>query len=103
MSGQKKVWNPLKKEYWTKENLFNQEKLEEAKHAFREEKEDQRPGSEKVADKLEKIGKKMQRTGCALTLLITFPIVGFIIFGLLGFFIGIILGGLIFLAMFKKK
>ncbi len=55
-----------------------------------------------TGEKVQAAGKKVQQVGCALTLLITLPIVGFAIFSWIGGIIGGVIGILIFAAMFAK-
>lgn len=52
--------------------------------------------------KVQSAGKRVQQVGCALTLLITLPIVGFAIFSWIGGIVGGVIGILIFAAMFAK-
>lgn len=37
---------------------------------------------------MEELGQRMQRLGCALTLLLTLPILGLLFFGILGLVVG---------------
>ncbi|ADC48968.1 hypothetical protein BpOF4_04520 [Alkalihalophilus pseudofirmus OF4] len=53
---------------------------------------------EEFADKTKAVGRKVQRVGCGLTFLLTFPIVGLLL-GPIGFVLGLALGGLLFAAM----
>jgi len=45
-----------------------------------------------VGDAIGRSGEAMQRTGFRLTMLVTLPLVGFVIFGLVGAVIGLLLG-----------
>lgn len=55
-----------------------------------------------TGEKVQAAGKKVQQVGCALTLLITLPILGFALLGWVGGIIGGVIGILIFAAMFMK-
>ena len=55
-----------------------------------------------TGEKVQAAGKKVQQVGCALTLLITLPILGFALLGWAGAAIGGIIGIVIFAAMFMK-
>ena len=56
-----------------------------------------------TGEKVQSAGKKVQQVGCALTLLITLPIVGFAIFSWIGGIVGGVLGLLVFVGMFVKE
>lgn len=45
-----------------------------------------------VGDALSEGGERMQRLGCGLTLAVTIPIIGLIIFGTLGLIVGVVVG-----------
>ncbi|MCE7791865.1 hypothetical protein K8O68_05455 [Salipaludibacillus sp. CUR1] len=92
------VWNPFKRAFWTKENLFAGKELNNWKDIHQQwQHERQKQESEK--NRLEVAGRKIQRAGCALTFLLTFPIVGFALFGLMGLVTGLMVGGILFIAM----
>lgn len=57
---------------------------------------------EKIGQSMQDNGKKTQRIGCGLTLLITFPIIG-LFFGPIGFIIGTGLGLLLFIRMLNQR
>lgn len=59
--------------------------------------------AEEVGERVQAAGKKVQQVGCALTLLITLPIVGFAIFSWIGGIVGGVLGLLVFVGMFVKE
>lgn len=50
---------------------------------------------EEFGSRMEEVGRKMQNIGCLLTGIITIPLIGLVFFGVPGFLIGIIIGGLI--------
>lgn len=84
-----------------------QDQMEQSTTAMQEKTPQQK--WEERAEKLEKIGqsmqdagKKTQRIGCGLTLLLTFPIIG-LFFGPIGFIIGAGLGLLLFIGMFSQR
>lgn len=52
---------------------------------------------------MQEAGSKMQKVGCALTLLITLPIVGFFAFGVLGAIVGGVIGLIVFAGIFGKE
>lgn len=52
---------------------------------------------------LDDVGKKMQSLGCALTLLLTLPIIGLLFFGMLGLVVGLAIGALVAWGMFVAK
>lgn len=58
--------------------------------------------AEEFAQKFRDVGKKTQQIGCALTLLITLPVLGFAFFSWIGGIVGGVIGILIFAAMFAK-
>ncbi|MGB4682029.1 MAG: hypothetical protein GX890_07480 [Firmicutes bacterium] len=58
---------------------------------------------EKFGKGLERAGSKMQQLGCALTLLITLPVGGLLIFGPVGGIIGGVIGVLVFVGIFMAK
>lgn len=59
--------------------------------------------AEEIAQKFRDVGKKTQQIGCALTLLITLPILGFAFFSWIGGIIGGLIGVVLFAAMFVKE
>jgi len=56
--------------------------------------------AEQVSQKFDAAGKKMQSIGCALTLLITLPVIGTLVGGVVGGIIGGAIGLLLFVGMF---
>ncbi len=50
--------------------------------------------------KMQETGSKIQKVGCALTLLITLPIVGFFAFGVPGAIVGVLIGLIVFAGIF---
>ncbi len=59
--------------------------------------------AEEVGEKVQAAGKKIQQVGCALTLLITLPVVGVLFAGPIGGIIGGAIGLLLFVGMFFVK
>ena len=59
--------------------------------------------AERTSQKFETAGKKMQSIGCAMTLLITLPVVGLLIGGVVGGVIGGVIGLLLFVGMLVAK
>lgn len=65
--------------------------------------EEEKSKLDKFAEGCERTGSKLQKMGCALTLLITLPIAGVIFFGPLGLVIGIVIGALGLMGIFAGK
>lgn len=88
--GAKKVWNPLKKAYWTKGNLFpteaEREKFKSEMKAFGDE-------IKTIQEDSRNKGRKIRRIGWTLTWMITLPLLLSVFLGIFG----MIIGGIIFL------
>jgi|GEM_PF-6713111 len=96
----KKTWNPFKRDFWTKENLIDQQKMEEAKQHFQEAKVQ----NEKVKDNEQKgSSNKLSRIGSILTFLLTLPLLGLLLFNIIGFFVGLFIGILLVISTSKKN
>lgn len=52
---------------------------------------------------LEQTGQRLQQVGCALTLLVTLPILGLAFFGVLGLIVGLAIGLLFGVGMLAGK
>ncbi|MDQ0254941.1 putative membrane protein [Evansella vedderi] len=99
MSEVKKVWNPFKKAYWTKENLgIDKASLDKVKAEMKQAKEESASTQAKAND----AGKKISGIGWKLTLMLTIPLILTVFFGVVGMVIGAIIFLLTLFSLFKK-
>lgn len=59
--------------------------------------------TEQHQTKVERAGRKIQRLGYVLTLLFTLPLVGVVLFGFVGLFSGLLIGGISVIVMSSEK
>lgn len=55
-----------------------------------------------AGERIEEAGEKMQRAGCAMTLVLTVPIVGFFVFGWFGLIVGLAIAAVAMGGIFKS-
>lgn len=92
-----KVWNPLKKSYWTKENL--RPDVAGAKAELAKLKEIDWSEKTEAQEKADALSKKIMRLGWKLMLGLTVPILLTVFLGVFGFIVGAVVFCLV---MFKK-
>lgn len=99
MSG-KKVYNPFKKAYWTKDNLLG---TEEEREKLSQAMKDAKVAAAESKAKSDNVSKKLSGIGWKLTLMITVPLLLTIFLGVIGFVIGAVIFIITLVSMFKKN